>query len=133
MPRFLFDASSLVKCLKLGCIDLLFEEAIQWLTLYEVLNAFWKEAALLSRIRPSDAVRLASIVAELANYTVILDPRGYEREMIEIALELGLTVYDASYVVLAQKHGLTLVTEDKGLALKARRRINVTSVDNLTA
>jgi len=49
MPSYLFDSSSLVKALKLRKVNLLARNYIQWLTVYEVLNALWKDAHLLKR------------------------------------------------------------------------------------
>jgi len=48
-----------------------------------------------------------------------------------MSIELDLTAYDASYIVPAQRHGLTLVSEDKKLMNKAKKHINVTSLDTL--
>jgi predicted nucleic acid-binding protein len=50
MPDLLFDASSLVKALKLGRVELLYRSYAQWLTFYEVLNAVWKEVYLSKTI-----------------------------------------------------------------------------------
>ncbi len=41
---------------------------------------------------------------------------------MRVAIQLELTVYDSSYIVLAVKHNLTLVTEDEGLREKAISR-----------
>ena len=38
---------------------------------------------------------------------------------------LNITAYDASYITLAKKHNLTLVTEDRKLHIKASKLINV--------
>jgi predicted nucleic acid-binding protein len=45
---------------------------------------------------------------------------GLEEEILQVAIQLELTAYDLSYVVLAMKHNLTLVTEDEGLREKAK-------------
>ncbi|ABM80424.1 hypothetical protein [Hyperthermus butylicus] len=84
-------------------LELLADNYIQWLTIYEALNAVWKEAMLLHRLIREEAAGLAEVIAELAGLMRVLDPRGSELEIVERAHELGLTVYDASYVVLAEK------------------------------
>jgi len=61
----------------------------------------------------------------------ILNISNLEKEVLRMSVELGLTAYDASYIVLAQKYGLTLVTEDRKLMSKAQKYINVTSLDAL--
>jgi len=53
-------------------------------------------------------------------YHKILDSRDLEEEILQVATQLELTAYDFSYVVLAMKHGLTLVTEDEKLREKAK-------------
>jgi predicted nucleic acid-binding protein len=61
----------------------------------------------------------------------ILSVSNLEREILKMSMELDLAAYDASYIVLAQRHGLTLVTEDKKLMNKAKKHINVISLDTL--
>ena len=51
-PTHLFDASSIIKALKETKLVPLGGQAIQWLTVYEVLNALWKETYLLHRLIP---------------------------------------------------------------------------------
>ncbi len=98
------------------------------------MNALWKEARLLRRISVEAAVRLARILGVVVGEAmVVLDPRGLEQEILGVALELGLTAYDASYVVLASRHGLTLVTEDRRLASAAKRYIDVVSFRELAS
>ncbi|MBO3833180.1 MAG: type II toxin-antitoxin system VapC family toxin [Candidatus Brockarchaeota archaeon] len=124
--RYLFDASSLVYALKLKQLDFLDENYVQWLTVYEVLNGIWKEAFLLGKLDVGKAVEFAStLVAEALGLLNILEPRGCEREIMEVALKHGITAYDASYVVLAEKHGLVLVTEDKEFRRKAGRIVKI--------
>ena len=41
-PAYLFDASSVVRALKEAKLVPLGGQAVPWLTIYEVLNAFWK-------------------------------------------------------------------------------------------
>jgi predicted nucleic acid-binding protein len=45
---------------------------------------------------------------------------GLEEEILQVAIQLELTAYDFSYVVLAMEIGLILVTEDKKLREKAK-------------
>jgi predicted nucleic acid-binding protein len=61
----------------------------------------------------------------------ILNISNLEKEVLRMSVELELTAYDASYIVLAQKYGLTLVTEDRKLMSKAQKYINVTPLDTL--
>ena len=61
----------------------------------------------------------------------ILGPKGLEQETVRIAVSEGITVYDASYISLARRRTLTLVSENQKLAHTARKYVDVTSLDNL--
>jgi predicted nucleic acid-binding protein len=130
MGEYLLDASSFIKALKLERPDAIAKNYIQWLTAYEVLNAIWKEVHLMRTIREDKALELASLVKELVGYAKVLDIKGFEEKVLKTALQLSLTAYDASYVVLAEEHGLTLVTEDEELKEKAREVVKVVSIDD---
>ncbi len=130
-PRYLLDASSLVRALKEAKLSPLGGQALQWLTIYEALNALWKEAYLLRRIDVHDALSLATVIAEVARNMVVLEPAGLEEEILEIAVTRGVTVYDASYIALARKHGLILVTEDRKLRQAASELVRVASLDQV--
>ena len=88
------------------------------LTLYEVCNAFWKEAVLLRRIGLGDATALCEAVSGLARLGRLrlhgLQELG-AATVLERAAETGLTFYDASYLVLSEKLGLPLATGDRRL------------------
>ena len=130
-PVYLVDASSLVKALKEAKLVPLGGQALQWLTVYEVLNALWKEAHLLHRFSLEEASSLASVFTELIRNMVILEPNGLEHDILRIAASNGLTVYDASYIALAKKHNLTLVTEDRKLSQAADGIIRTASLDDI--
>ena len=51
---------------------------------------------------------------------------------MRVAIQLEITVYDSSHIVLAMKHGLTLVTEDNKLRDKVKNLIKAISLDELT-
>ena len=129
--RYLFDASSFIKALKLGKPEVLIDNSIQWLTVYEIMNALWKEVHLLKSISIEKLLQLVDVVTDVVKYMKILSVSNLEREVLKMSIELDLTAYDTSYIVLAQRHGLTLVTEDKKLMNKAKKHINVISLDTL--
>lgn len=86
------------------------------LLLYEVTNALLCKAAV-SR----DMVLTA--LDNLADYRLMMhwpEHKGI-RAGVEIAAELGLSVYDAAYVALARELDAPLITADKKLARKAGR------------
>mgnify|MGYP000751769713 CR=1 FL=1 len=126
--RLLFDASSIIYALKLKCVEILHGNYIQHLTIYEVLNAIWKETYLTKSLSRGEAERFIRIFAEALDYLNILLIHPYELEVFKTAVGLGLTVYDASYVVLTEKNDLTLVTEDEKLRKKASKKVKVVSL-----
>ena len=126
--RLLFDASSIIYALKLRRVEILHENYIQHLTVYEVLNAIWKESYLFKSLSYEEAERFIKIFTEALGYLNILSIHPYEPEVLKTAMDLGLTVYDASYVVLTKKNDLTLVTEDEKLRKKAGEKVKVTSL-----
>jgi predicted nucleic acid-binding protein len=128
MKRHLFDASSFVKALKLGKPELLIKSHIQWLTLYEIMNALWKEKCLAKAIPVDKALQLMDIVTQIAKHMKILDISGLEVETLDTAIKLGLTAYDVSYIALAKKHNLVLVTEDVELKIKAQQLVKTLSI-----
>ena len=65
-------------------------------------------------------------------FTKILSPHPYEDEILSTARELNITAYDASYIVLAEKNGLTLVTEDKKLRKKPKNLLKAVSLTQIT-
>jgi predicted nucleic acid-binding protein len=111
-------------------VELLYRSYVQWLTLYEVLNAVWKELYLSKMIPAGRAVELARLLNRVVRFMRVLSVEGLE-EVLRTAIDLGLTAYDSSYVVLAQKFNLKLVTEDEELKAKARKLVKCASVEEL--
>jgi len=129
---YLFDASSIILAMKLKKIGVLAGNYIQSLTIYEVLNALWKESNVLKKIGSREAEDLVNVFAQLLRYLNTIDVRGVESKVFRTAMETGLTVYDASYLVLAQRGGLTLVTEDAKLRKMAGETVKAVSLVELT-
>ncbi|MGC8622207.1 MAG: type II toxin-antitoxin system VapC family toxin [Caldisphaera sp.] len=131
MTKYVYDASSIIKALKMKRIDILAANYIQQLTIHEILNAFWKECCLLKIIPLNRTLEMIDIIMQIVNHMKMLNPINIEKDIIKTASELGITTYDASYIVLAQKNNLILVTEDKKLKSKASSLINVTNVEKI--
>lgn len=131
---YLFDASSIVKALKQKRLDVLAGNYTQTLAIYEILNALWKETAVLregTRLNLDEALKLVEVIAEVLDYMVILSIRGLEKEILKLAVEIRLPVYDSSYITLARRDNLTLVTEDGKLRRTASAIVKTISLDNL--
>ena len=65
MPgNLLFDASSLVYTLKLKKLEVLYNNHTQWLAVYEVVNALWKEASLTGTLNLREALKITEVFTE---------------------------------------------------------------------
>ncbi len=122
--RYLIDTSALYPLvIKLGenLFDYIERFAILDLTLYEVGNVLWKEKRSGKITNMESAV---SFFEELLRnmHKLSIDNIG---EVLNIALEKNLTFYDASYIYVAEKNKLKLVTEDKEILHNYNKAINV--------
>ena len=84
----------------------------------EVANGF-VSAARRQRISQSDITLGLSLAGELP---VTIDDQTGDRasgETASLALQYGLTVYDAAFLELSMRRGADLATEDKALAKAA--------------
>ncbi len=61
-----------------------------------------------------------------------LTVRGYEQEVIDLAMEYNLSFYDASYAYIAKKVNATLVTEDDKLSKKISSYVKTIRAKELT-
>ena len=86
-----------------------------------------KEAILLCKLSPEEAGSLVNDLTELIRDVIILEPRGLEQKNFRIVVSEEVTVYDSSYIALAAKHNLILVTEDQKVSRKASSIVNVMS------
>ena len=88
------------------------------LTLYEVANAVGAKRGQLKEAR-----YLLQMLTERCGDDLIVVDADLMESALEIAVEHGLTAYDAAYVAVARRHGWTLVSADiadlvsKGLAM----------------
>ncbi|MEM0005039.1 MAG: type II toxin-antitoxin system VapC family toxin [Desulfurococcaceae archaeon] len=102
------------------------------MTIYKVLNALWKKTHLLKSIPESKVEAPAEVLKQVIGTMKILDLRGLEEEILRVAIQPELTAYDSSYIVIAMKHGLTLVTGDNKLREKAENLVKAISLDEST-
>jgi predicted nucleic acid-binding protein len=71
------------------------------------------------RVAPADAQAALRLIVELPLRTVSL--KTFATDALALAQEIGLSVYDAAYVVLSQATSATLVTADRRLAAAVDR------------
>ncbi|MEM4487958.1 MAG: type II toxin-antitoxin system VapC family toxin [Desulfurococcaceae archaeon] len=124
---YLYDASVIIDLIKKGKISAFHKGATLDLAVYEVLNAIWKECYLFKKIKPEALHQLVDVLSGVFNVLDIYTVRGLEREVLNLALDERITVYDASYVLIAIKKSLVLATDDKKLADIASKYVKTTT------
>lgn len=115
---YLFDASSIVANIlgRAGTgveVDVLFDEYWLDLTRYEAANAIWKTGLARDELRDAEIDAAIDILDRLEQELVVETANG--PTTMDVARETGLTFYDASYLAVAKREALTLVTEDGAL------------------
>ncbi len=128
---YLFDASSVVNIVKRNLPTLLADGITLDLALYESLNAIWKEHTLLKKIDEDTALAFIRTLKNVFNVIRTLSVAGLEEEVFLFASEDCSTVYDASYVFIAKKERLILVTDDQDLREKASKSLRVMCTEDL--
>jgi len=83
------------------------------LLIYELMNGL-KSAILRKRIDWLKAKQAIKVFKQMK--FELIDQSGEEETIIKLANKLSLSVYDASYVALAKKFKLKLLSLDKKLA-----------------
>ena len=132
MKHYLFDASSFINAVKSKNIDVLIDNYVADLTIYEIFNALWKEFRLIKTLEKEKVYELANTCTWILDLmkTIRIYPNNGP-EILDIALATGLTVYDASYIHTARKHKLVLITEDQKLKQIAKKYIDVYSLNDI--
>jgi len=102
------------------------ESAILDLTKYEIGNAILRE----SKVRGMDLNNVINAWERLLRFFNIIAIDKMV-EVQRIALEKGLTFYDASYIYAAEKHSLRLVTEDGELLKSSESAVNLQTMIEL--
>ena len=88
--------------------------------LKELANSVWKHARLRGLIDAATAISLLEGFRRLieAQVVIVEGEEGYLKRALEIALNTGVTVYDALYIAQAEARG-ELLTSDKRQARTA--------------
>lgn len=83
------------------------------LALAEVANAIWKHQVIYGRISAREASLFYEALRKLGADVLVLEPfAGYLTAAIELGIKEKLSIYDALYLVQAQKYG-SIVTSDE--------------------
>jgi len=119
----LLDASAIINICSREEIEKI-EGYTSNLAIYEVGNAIWKQVYQRRKISIEEAIIVLEVLYEIFENLKKLE-MDYTKEVLKIAVNEGLTFYDASYIYLAVKNNLTLVTDDDKLYRVAERYVKV--------
>ena len=124
--KHVLDSSTIAiifKRLKGEAVDVLEENIMLDLAFYELGNMIWKECTLKNLISLEEGINRAGQLAKVLEVVEAAKIRSSEdfKEVMRLATELRLTFYDTSYLQVAKKRNLPLVTEDRELRDKARQ------------
>ncbi len=128
---YFFDASSIIKAMKLKKIEALAGNYTQALAIYEALNALWKDSVIHKTLSNDEALKLSEALTSVVSFMKVQDPHGLEDEILKVALESGLTAYDSSYIVMAKRASAPLITEDSKLRRIASSYVKALSLDDM--
>lgn len=118
--RLLYDSSAFLNTIRLygsRAVRLIRGNYTLSLTAYEIGNALWKESKLLKKISLDEAVKSLLYAIKLLSKTNIVEPSN-KKMVLELAWNVGLTYYDASYIVASHEIECVLVSDDQRLSKK---------------
>ena len=132
--NLVFDSSSIFAAILRNEVEKLVGNQTLEVARYELGNALWKQAKRnRDGLTERDLDQLAQVVTDALNLLDVASVESHEKEVLGLAIRLGLTFYDASYVYLASRSGATLVTEDLKLLEKARGAVKVLRLRDLAS
>jgi predicted nucleic acid-binding protein len=129
--KYLFDSSAIFRAIKENRIEVLAESFTLDLARYELGNIIWKDCSLQAKISEQDAKLMAKATRRTLDIMGVLEIGGSEEEILETAMKLKITFYDASYVYFAKERGLQLITEDLRLIKKTALTINASTMNSI--
>lgn len=125
----IFDASSIIRAVKEGKMGRVAGASTIPLARFEVGNAIWKDVHLLGLYSAEDAGRLLEVILGLIGLMEVVEP-DYGLAL-RVAVERGITFYDASYVAAALERRTRLVTEDEGLREKVEGLVDAVTLEEI--
>ncbi|MBS7642936.1 type II toxin-antitoxin system VapC family toxin [Candidatus Bathyarchaeota archaeon] len=129
---YLYNTGAVLNLVKRGCVKVFVEGCTIDLAIYEAINAVWKECYILKKINVEVVYKLIELLSKIFNILDSYSIRGSEREVLEIAVKEGITVYDTSYIYIVVRDKLTLVTDDKKLINTAKKYVNIATTTQIT-
>lgn len=129
--KYLFDSSAIFRAIKENKIEILEGNYTLELARYELGNIIWKNYTLQSKVSKQESKMIAKTVKHMLSLMDILGITSNEEEILDTAVQLKITFYDASYTYLAKAKDLRLITEDSRLIKKITPSINVSTMDGI--
>jgi predicted nucleic acid-binding protein len=129
--KYLFDSSAIFRAIKENKIEVLAGNYTLELARFELGNIIWKEIALKAIVSEQESKMMAKTVNHTLSLMDIIGIIGSEEEILDFAVQLKITFYDASYAYLAKAKDLRLITEDSRLIKKITPAIKVSMMDSI--
>ncbi len=129
--KYLFDSSAIFRAIKENKIELLTGNYTLELARYELGNIIWKDYALQAKVSEQESKMMAKTIKHTLSIMDVIEIAGSEEEILDTAIKLKITFYDASYVYFAKAKELKLITEDSRLIKKITPAANVSTLDGI--
>ena len=129
--KYLLDSSAIFRAIKENKVEALAGNYTINLARYELGNIVWKDCGLQAKISAQESKMLIKAVKRALGILEVLDVAGDEEGILEIAMQLRITFYDAAYVYAAKAKGMQLITEDSRLTKKAEVTVAASTLDDL--
>ena len=129
--KLLFDPSSIINLCTERKIERLLGGSTLNLAFYELGNAIWKQVHLHKALTPEEGSEALAALTEVYGQMSEL-PVEDASSILNIAVEEGLTYYDASYIHAAKKNEAVLVTDDRKLHTAASKYVETTTSEELS-
>ncbi len=129
--KYIFDASAIFTAIREKKIRLLTGNYTLEIARYELGNIVWKDHILQHNISKEEAEKAVKAIRHTLALMEVLQAASNEEAIFEIASELKITFYDASYAHLAKTKELQLVTEDLRLIKKITPTIKASRLNEI--
>ncbi|MFH2110049.1 MAG: type II toxin-antitoxin system VapC family toxin [Candidatus Bathyarchaeota archaeon] len=116
----LIDASSIYEAARIDRVCELDGLYTVEIARYEIGNTLWKHTSRLGSYSIREATEMMQLFMDIFYVMNFLQLKGHEKGVLELASELKIPFYDASYIYFALKRELPLVTEDAQMSEKGR-------------
>ena len=129
--KYLFDSSAIFRAIKENKIEFLIGNYTLELARYELGNIIWKDCALQAKVSEQESKMMAKAIKHTLSIMDIIGIASSEEEILDTAIKLRITFYDASYAYFAKAKELKLITEDLRLIKKITPAANVSMLDGI--